>query len=99
MVPDLAAFGKVLAGGFPLAARGRTARRSCATSTPRCEGSPDYVWQAGTLNGNPVAASAGLATLAELRKPGAYERLFAHRHAAARGSGRRRAASTACRRR
>ena len=54
VVPDVAAFGKVLAGG-----------------------SPDYVWQAGTLNGNPVAAVAGLATLAELRKPGTYERLFA----------------------
>ena len=33
--------------------------------------------QAGTLNGNPIAAAAGLATLAELRKPGTYERLFA----------------------
>src|SRR5207244_8896678 len=38
---------------------------------------PDYVWQAGTLNGNPIAAVAGLATLGELRKPGAYERIFA----------------------
>jgi glutamate-1-semialdehyde 2,1-aminomutase len=31
----------------------------------------------GTLSGNPVAASAGLATLEILRRPGAYERLFA----------------------
>ncbi|MBF8288646.1 MAG: aspartate aminotransferase family protein, partial [Candidatus Rokubacteria bacterium] len=30
-----------------------------------------------TLNGNPIAAVAGLATLGELRKPGAYERLHA----------------------
>jgi glutamate-1-semialdehyde 2,1-aminomutase len=35
------------------------------------------VWQAGTLNGNPVAAVAGLATLAELRKAGVYQKLFA----------------------
>ncbi len=34
-----------------------------------------YVYLSGTLNGNPVAAVAGLATLAELQKPGRYERL------------------------
>ena len=38
--------------------------------------SDDYVNQIGTLNGNPVACAAGLATLAELRKEGAYERLW-----------------------
>ena len=39
---------------------------------------PDsYVPQIGTLNGNPVACAAGLATLAELRKEGAYQRLHA----------------------
>jgi glutamate-1-semialdehyde 2,1-aminomutase len=76
VVPDLAAFGKVLAGGFPLAAvagRAPLMRHFDAA----LEGSPDYVWQAGTLNGNPVAAAAGLATLAELRRPGVYERIFA----------------------
>ncbi|HTO10814.1 MAG TPA: aminotransferase class III-fold pyridoxal phosphate-dependent enzyme [Candidatus Binatia bacterium] len=76
VVPDVAAFGKVLAGGFPLAAvagRGDIMKHFDAA----LEGSPDYVWQAGTLNGNPIAAVAGLATLAELRKPGAYERIFA----------------------
>jgi glutamate-1-semialdehyde 2,1-aminomutase len=76
VVPDVAAFGKVLAGGFPLAAvAGRAEIMHHFDSA--LEGSPDYVWQAGTLNGNPVAAVAGLATLGELRKPGTYERLFA----------------------
>ena len=76
VVPDVAAFGKVLAGGFPLAAvAGRAAIMHHFDAA--LDGSPDYVWQAGTLNGNPVAAVAGLATLAELRKPGTYERLFA----------------------
>src|SRR3989442_8843717 len=42
---------------------------------PRLEGTPDFVAQIGTLNGNPIAAVAGLATLAELRTPGAYQRL------------------------
>jgi glutamate-1-semialdehyde 2,1-aminomutase len=44
---------------------------------PALEGTPQYVQQAGTLNGNPIAAVAGLATLRELRKPRAYERLHA----------------------
>jgi len=72
----VAAFGKVLAGGFPLAAvAGRADIMKHFDAA--LEGSPEYVWQAGTLNGNPIAATAGLATLAELRKPGAYARLFA----------------------
>ena len=74
VVPDIAAFGKVIAGGFPLAA-------VCASAEimrhfdPALEGTPDFVWQAGTLNGNPISAVAGLATLAELRRPGTYARL------------------------
>jgi glutamate-1-semialdehyde 2,1-aminomutase len=34
--------------------------------------------QIGTLSGNPIAAIAGLATLEILRRPGAYERIFAN---------------------
>jgi glutamate-1-semialdehyde 2,1-aminomutase len=76
VVPDVAAFGKVLAGGFPLAAvAGRADIMHHFDAA--LEGSPDHVVQAGTLNGNPVAAVAGLATLAELRKPGVYAQLFA----------------------
>ncbi len=74
VVPDLVALGKVLAGGFPLAAVGGRAE-IMKHFDPALEGTPDFVWQAGTLNGNPIAATAGLATLAELRKPGTYERL------------------------
>jgi glutamate-1-semialdehyde 2,1-aminomutase len=40
-------------------------------------GQERYVWFASTLAGNPVSTSASLATLRELRKPGAYERLHA----------------------
>jgi len=39
------------------------------------KGTPGWVYFGGTLNGNPVSCKAGLATLAELRKPGAYDRL------------------------
>jgi glutamate-1-semialdehyde 2,1-aminomutase len=76
VVPDLATYGKVIAGGFPLAAVCGPAE-IMRHFDPALEGTGDYVWQVGTLNGNPIAASAGLATLRELRKPGTYERLRA----------------------
>ena len=41
------------------------------------EGTPDFVPQVGTLSGTPIAAVAGLATLRELKKPGAFEKLHA----------------------
>jgi glutamate-1-semialdehyde 2,1-aminomutase len=40
-------------------------------------GDEGFLFQVGTLSGNPVAAAAGLATLEILRRPGAYDRLFA----------------------
>ena len=76
VVPDVVALGKVVGGGFPLSAvAGR--RDIMRHLAPDLDGTPEFVAQAGTLNGNPIAAAAGLATLAELRKPGAYARLFA----------------------
>jgi len=45
-------------------------------ANPRKRG-PHYVYVSGTLNGNPVAATAGLATLAELERPGTYAQLEA----------------------
>ena len=74
VVPDLATFGKVMAGGFPLGAVTGPAD-IMRHFDPALEGTPDYVWQAGTLNGNPIAAVAGLATLNELKRPGTYQRL------------------------
>jgi glutamate-1-semialdehyde 2,1-aminomutase len=55
--PDLLTFGKVMGGGFPAAAFGG---RADVMSMLSPEGP---VYQAGTLSGNPVATSAGLATL------------------------------------
>jgi glutamate-1-semialdehyde 2,1-aminomutase len=76
VVPDLAAYGKVIGGGYPLAAvAGR--RAVLALCDPARRRDPEYVCITGTLNGNPVAAAAGLATLAELEKPGVYEALQA----------------------
>ena len=75
VVPDLAAFGKIIGGGFPLAAV--AGRRDIMRHFSQEMSEGGFVQQAGTLNGNPIAAAAGLATLAELRRPGTYERLFA----------------------
>jgi glutamate-1-semialdehyde 2,1-aminomutase len=70
--PDLTTLGKIIAGGYPLAAFGGRedvleifdARRERAVS------------HGGTFNGNPVAAAAGLATLRVLT-PDAYRRINA----------------------
>jgi len=75
VVPDLACYGKVVAGGFPLACVAGPAA-IMRHFDAALEGTPDYVWQAGTFNGHAIACAAGLATLRELRRPGAYERLF-----------------------
>lgn len=69
--PDISVFGKVIGGGMPLAAFGAS-RKIMAQLAPL---GPAY--QAGTLSGNPVATACGLATLAEIAKPGFHEALAA----------------------
>jgi glutamate-1-semialdehyde 2,1-aminomutase len=58
--PDMTCLGKIVGGGMPLAAYGgkRAIMEKVAPLGP--------VYQAGTLSGNPVAVSAGLATLDRL---------------------------------
>jgi glutamate-1-semialdehyde 2,1-aminomutase len=76
VVPDLATYGKIIGGGYPLAAvAGRTDLMEMADFRRR--GQEGFVYFSGTLNGNAVAAAAGLATLDILNEEGAYERLFA----------------------
>lgn len=67
--PDMTIMGKVIGGGMPLAAFGakRAVMEQLAPLGP--------VYQAGTLSGNPVATACGLATLAEISKPGFFEAL------------------------
>jgi glutamate-1-semialdehyde 2,1-aminomutase len=76
VVPDLCTLGKVIGGGFPLAAIAGRAD-IMAHFDRNAVGDEGFLTQIGTLSGNPVAATAGLATLEILRRPGAYERLFA----------------------
>ena len=69
--PDISVFGKVIGGGMPLAAFGGP-RRIMEQLAPL-----GAVYQAGTLSGNPVATACGLATLAEISRPGFFEALSA----------------------
>ncbi|MEZ4522032.1 MAG: aminotransferase class III-fold pyridoxal phosphate-dependent enzyme [Thermomicrobiales bacterium] len=74
VTPDLATYGKIIGGGYPVSAIvGRADILDQAD--PRRGGDPGYVFISGTLSGNPVGAAAGLATLRALSQPGVYERL------------------------
>ena len=76
VTPDLCTLGKAVAGGFPLTAvAGR--EELMAHFDHSTTDAAGFVPQVGTLNGNPVAAVAGLATLEILRREGTYDRLFA----------------------
>jgi glutamate-1-semialdehyde 2,1-aminomutase len=68
--PDLTTLGKVIGGGLPIAAYGgrRDIMSYVAPSGP--------IYQAGTLSGNPLAVSAGLAAIRHLQAhPEVYDRL------------------------
>ena len=73
VVPDIAAFGKAVSGGYPMAAVAGSHEIMAVTDHAR-RGDQPAAHLGGTLNGNPVAAVAGLATLEILRGEGAYER-------------------------
>ena len=69
VIPDITCLGKIIGGGLPVGAYG--GRRDVME-----EVSPlGAMYQAGTLSGNPVAMSAGVATLELLRRIDTYEKL------------------------
>jgi glutamate-1-semialdehyde 2,1-aminomutase len=70
--PDLTTLGKIIGGGYPLAAFGGRADVMDVFDARRA----GSISHGGTFNGNPVAAAAGLATLGEL-PPAAFDRLDA----------------------
>jgi glutamate-1-semialdehyde 2,1-aminomutase len=67
--PDLATYGKVVGGGFPLGCFGGRKKYMdlVAPSGP--------VYQAGTLSANPISTRAGIATLRKVEKLGVIEAL------------------------
>ncbi len=69
ITPDLTCLGKIIGGGLPVGAYG--GRREIMQMLAPV----GAVYQAGTLSGNPLAMTAGIATLKALNSPGVYERL------------------------
>ncbi|MBC7863169.1 MAG: glutamate-1-semialdehyde 2,1-aminomutase, partial [Bacteroidia bacterium] len=67
--PDIITFGKILGGGLPVGAYAAS-KEIMSSISP--EGN---VYQAGTLSGNPVAMSAGIAQLTQCLQKGFYEEL------------------------
>jgi glutamate-1-semialdehyde 2,1-aminomutase len=69
VAPDLTTLGKILGGGLPVGAYGgsRALMEHMSPAGP--------VYQAGTLSGNPLAMSAGLAMLAEIERRPPYAEL------------------------
>lgn len=79
--PDLTVLGKIIGGGLPVGAYGgrKEIMDLIAPSGP--------VYQAGTLSGNPLAVTAGLATLKQLNARGIYKKLEEKSAALAKGIG------------
>ena len=69
ITPDMTTLGKIIGGGLPVGAFG--GKREIMEILSPAGG----VYQAGTLSGNPLAMSAGIATLNILKQPGFYKTL------------------------
>ncbi len=76
VTPDICSLGKIIGGGFPLAAIAGRAE-IMKHFDKAAVGADKFLTQIGTLSGNPVAAAAGLASLAILKRPGAYDGVYA----------------------
>ncbi|MEM7120271.1 MAG: aminotransferase class III-fold pyridoxal phosphate-dependent enzyme [Pseudomonadota bacterium] len=74
VTPDICTLGKVIGGGFPLAAIAGRADLMAHFDKAKV-GAESFTFQVGTLSGNPVAAVAGLKTLEILRRPGSYQQM------------------------
>jgi glutamate-1-semialdehyde 2,1-aminomutase len=81
ITPDLTVLGKIIGGGLPVGAYGgrKEIMDLIAPLGP--------VYQAGTLSGNPLAVSAGIETLKQLKARGVYKKLEEKSAALARGIG------------
>jgi glutamate-1-semialdehyde 2,1-aminomutase len=75
VIPDLATYGKAIAGGYPLAAVAGQ-RDIMDVTRPERRGVAPLAHLGGTMNGNPLSATAGLATLDVLAGDGVYDRLY-----------------------
>ncbi len=69
IMPDLTCLGKIIGGGLPVGAYGGKKEIMSRVSP---EGN---IYQAGTLSGNPLAMTAGIATLRALKNRAIYQEL------------------------
>lgn len=74
VTPDICTLGKIIGGGFPLAALGASTE-IMNHFNKAIVGHDQWLMQLGTLSGNPVASVAGLKTMEILRRPGNYDAL------------------------
>lgn len=74
VVPDICTLGKIIGGGFALAAVGGKAEMM-KHFDKNIVSSDQWLMQLGTLSGNPVAAAGGLKTMEVLKRDGSYDRL------------------------
>ncbi len=73
--PDICTLGKIIGGGFPLAAV-VASKDIMSCFDLEIVGKEKWLMQLGTLSGNPIACVAGLKTLEILRRNGVYEKLY-----------------------
>ena len=76
VTPDICTLGKIIGGGFPLAALGASTE-IMQHFDKAIVGADKWLMQLGTLSGNPIAAAAGLKTMEILRRKGSYDKLRA----------------------
>ncbi|WP_108880089.1 aminotransferase class III-fold pyridoxal phosphate-dependent enzyme [Anderseniella sp. Alg231-50] len=76
VTPDVCTLGKIIGGGFPLAAIAGKAGIMAHFDKAKV-GADGFLMQLGTLSGNPIAAVAGMKTMEILRRPGQYDKLRA----------------------
>ena len=74
VVPDICTLGKIIGGGFALAAIGAS-KEIMSHFDKDIVGKDKWLMQLGTLSGNPIASAAGLKTMEILKRPNAYEQL------------------------
>ena len=74
--PDICTLGKVIGGGFPLAAITGSAEIMQHFDKSRV-GAGGFLMQLGTLSGNPVASVAGLKTMEVLKKENLHYKMYA----------------------
>ncbi len=79
VTPDMTTLGKIIGGGLPVGAFG--GKREIMEKLSPSGG----IYQAGTLSGNPLAMSAGIATLNIIKQPGFYQLLEDKSRAVAEG--------------